>query len=107
MPGSLERFCLERRALSTRCFQSLHCRAGQLLMLITHKKSFLAVNPKRGAGLERYMQANRITDKDFKIAFTVIDEVAAGPATNTAISDPDVQNSYSFSLDRISHEPKL
>ena len=69
--------------------------------VVNNKKSFLVVNPKRGAALARYLQANRIADNDLKIAFALIDEVARGAPTVTEITDPDAMKNYSFSLNRV------
>lgn len=62
-----------------------------------NKKGFLVVNPKRGAGLAKYMRTNRIAIDDLKSAFTVIDEVARSVSTNTGISDAAARQNTGFS----------
>ncbi|MDX2477265.1 MAG: nuclease-related domain-containing protein, partial [Gammaproteobacteria bacterium] len=72
-----------------------------------NKKGFLVVNPKRGAGLERYMGNERIAIDDVNTAFTVIDAVARSVSTHTNIPDPDAKKNDSSILNRKPHEQGL
>ena len=71
------------------------------------KKGFLVVNPKRGAGLERYMSTERIARDDINKAFTIIDAVARSVSTQTNIPDPVAKKNCSSLLNCKPQESKL
>ncbi len=72
-----------------------------------NKKGFLAVNPKRGGGLERYLGTERIAIGDVKQAVTIIDAVARSFSTQTDISDPEAKKNDSFLLNGKPEEQSL
>jgi len=63
-----------------------------------HKKGFVVVNPKRGAGLERFMTTERVASDDINKAFTIIDAVARSVSMPTEIPNPETKKEDSLIL---------
>ena len=71
------------------------------------KNGFLVVNPKRGRGIERFLEDKRIQQKKLDRVVAVIDKFARNVVSKTDMTDPNANQKYSFFLNRKPEEPKL
>ena len=71
------------------------------------KNGFLVVNPKRGKGIERYLQDDKIPQVKLDRVVAVIEKFARNVVSKTDLTDPNASQKYSMFLKRKPEGPKL
>jgi len=72
------------------------------------KNGFLVINPKRGKGLEKYInEKQRINESELKRVVSEIENFARSVEARSNMTDPDANKNYSFFLNRKHEEAKL
>ena len=72
-----------------------------------NKNGFLVVNPQRGKGLGKFIQTEKIPEREQNNAVREIELFARTVESRTDISDPDAKKKYSFFLNKKHEEAKL
>ena len=72
-----------------------------------NKNGFLVVNPKRGKGIERYLQDKKIPQEKLDRAVFVIEKFARNVISRTDLTDPDADKKYGLFLKRKPEEHRL
>ena len=71
------------------------------------KNGFLAINPKRGKGIEQFLNSEKISENELNNVVREIEVFARTVESKTNISDPDAKKKYSLFLNKKHEEPRL